>query len=127
MGLGVFQLPRLRRLDEVNAVTATGYANVPETGLEATMPIKNQEDLNTFTGFGDAALSTAASKFDSASLLTRLVTEIISKRTTTCSGVTRTSRWSSESRSGDVANRQLYSIRQLYIRIERNFKRYGCF
>ena len=54
---------------EVNAVTATGDANVPETGLEATMPIKNQEDLNTFTGFGDAALSTAASKFGSASLL----------------------------------------------------------
>ena len=56
-------------VDEVNAVTATGDANVPETGLEATMPIKNQEDLNTFTGFGDAALSTAASKFGSASLL----------------------------------------------------------
>jgi len=56
-------------IGEVNAVTATGDANVPETGLEATMPIKNQEDLNTFTGFGDAALSTAASKFGSASLL----------------------------------------------------------
>jgi len=54
---------------EVNAVTATGDANVPQTGLEGDMPIKNQEDLNTFTGFGDAALSTAASKFGSASLL----------------------------------------------------------
>jgi len=54
---------------EVNAVTASGGAVVPETGLQATMPIKNQDDLNTFTGFGDAALSTAASKFGSASLL----------------------------------------------------------
>ncbi len=54
---------------EVNAVTVSGGAVVPETGLQATMPIKNQDDLNTFTGFGDAALSTAASKFGSASLL----------------------------------------------------------
>ena len=54
---------------EVNAVTVEADANVPETGLQATMPIKNQDDLNTFTGFGDAALSTAASKFGSASLL----------------------------------------------------------
>jgi len=54
---------------EVNAVTATGDANVPQTGLEGDMPIKNQEDLNTFTGAGDAALSTVASKFGSASLL----------------------------------------------------------
>ena len=54
---------------EVNAVTATGDANVPQTGLEGDMPIKNQEDLNTFTGTGDAALSTVASKFGSASLL----------------------------------------------------------
>jgi hypothetical protein len=53
----------------VNGVVATGDANVPQTGLEGDMPIKNQEDLNTFTGFGDAALSTAASKFGSASLL----------------------------------------------------------